>query len=92
MRQLPAAGQVPASSRTRDALFTELREVRDQLGLHEPIVEALRARRDELYLEAREGMSPPVPKAHLAREAGVSESAIQQSLKAIEKRRQAQAS
>jgi hypothetical protein len=84
---LPLPGQCPPSTRAADDVLAELDAVVAQLQVHAPIVAALYERRDELYVEAREGLPTPIVQRVLAEHSGVEEVAVTASWRRIEKRR-----
>lgn len=84
---LPPPGQCPPSTRTPDEVLAEMEQVRDQLGVHLPIVTALYERRDELFVEAREGLPQPITQRRMAQSSGVKEVAVTASLRKINQRR-----
>lgn len=84
---LPLPGQCPPSCRTPDEVLAEMEQVRDQLAVHLPIVTALYERRDELFVEAREGFDTPVVQRRMAESSGVKEVAVTASLRKINQRR-----
>lgn len=84
---LPPLGQTPPSDRTPEEVEAELREVAQQLGIHVPIVKALYSRRDELYVEGREGFDPPMTQKRIADASDVTDQAVIASMRKINQQR-----
>lgn len=86
---LPLPGQTPPSTRTPEEVAAELAEIQAGIDQVSQLVEGFYARRDEVWVEATEGLATPMSQQRIADASGVKQATVSLGLRKIAERRAA---